>query len=78
MYEKENEARTAVLSSLSLLNTVNTENPNTMIIDFFFQGKANELSKLFKKGNLDEKSRALDYLSKLDISNINRYKQELQ
>ena len=78
MYDKENEARTGVLNTLSMLNTVNTENPNTMIIDFFFQGKGNELAKIFKKGNLDEKSRALDLLSKLDIGNISRYKQELQ
>jgi hypothetical protein len=78
MYDKENEARSAILTTLNLLNTLNTENPNTMVLDFFFQGKAPELSKVFKQGNPDEKSRALDLLTKMDISNINRYKQELQ
>lgn len=78
MYDKENDARSAILTTLNLLNTVNTENPNTMIMDFFFQGKALELSKVFKQGNPDEKSRALDLLTKMDIPNINRYKQELQ
>jgi hypothetical protein len=78
MYDKEDDARTGVLNALNMLNTVNTENPNTMIIQFWFQGKSGELSKIFKKAAPDEKSRALDLLTKMDISNINKYKQDLQ
>jgi len=78
LYDKESDGRTAVLSALNMLNTVNTENPNTMIMQFFFQGKANEISKVFIKSGPDEKARALDLLTKLDISNINKYKQDLQ
>jgi hypothetical protein len=36
------------------------------------------MSKVFKKGNPDEKARALDLLTKMDIGNINLYKQDLQ
>jgi len=78
MYDKEADGRTAVLNALNMLNTVNTETPNTMILQFFFQGKGNEISKLFQKSDPDEKSRALDLLTRLDITNINKYKQELQ
>lgn len=78
MYDKEDDARTGVLNALNMLNTVNTENPNTMIIQFWFQGKSGELSKIFRKAAPDEKSRALDLLTKMDISNINKYKQDLQ
>jgi hypothetical protein len=78
MYDKENEARTAILNTLNLLNTVNTENPNLLVIQFFFQGKANEISSVFKKGNPDEKSRALDFLTRLDVGNLNKYKQDMQ
>jgi len=78
MYDKENDARAAILTSLSQLNTVNTENPNLMVMQFFFQGKANEFSNVFKKGDPDQKSRALDFLTRLDVPNINRYKQDLQ
>jgi hypothetical protein len=78
MYDKEADGRTAILSALNMLNNINTESPNTMIMQFFFQGKANEVSKVFQKSPPDEKSRALDLLSKLDISNANKYKQELQ
>ena len=78
MYENEDEGRTAVLNSLQLINTVNTEIPNTMIVQFFFQGRANELTKIFKKAAPDEKNKALDILSKVDISNTGLYKQELR
>jgi hypothetical protein len=78
MYENEDEARTAMLNSLQLINTVNTEIPNSMIVQFFFQGRANELAKVFKKGDPDSKSKALDILSKIDIANSGMYKQELR
>jgi hypothetical protein len=78
MYDREDQARNNILNALNQLNTVNTENPNTMILQFFFQGKANEISKAFRKAGPDEKSRALDLLTKLDVSNINLYKQDLQ
>ncbi|HVM88208.1 MAG TPA: DUF4835 family protein [Puia sp.] len=78
MYDKASDARNGILNALNQLNTVNTENPNTMILQFFFQGKANEISKAFRKAGADEKGRALDLLTKLDISDINFYKQDLQ
>ena len=78
MYDKDAEGRTAILDTLNMLNNINTETPNTMVMQFFFQGKSGELSKIFQKSPPDEKSRALDLLTKLDISNINKYKQDLQ
>ena len=78
LYDKESDGRSAVLNALNMLNTVNTDNPNTMIMQFFFQSRANEVSKIFLKSPPDEKARALDLLTKLDISNINKYKQDLQ
>jgi hypothetical protein len=78
MYDREADARTGILNALNMLNTINTETPNTMIIQFFFQGRYTELSRTFQKSAPDEKARALDLLSRLDVSNINRYKQDLQ
>lgn len=39
LYEEEIVARNEILNVLSLLNNFNTDNPNTMILQFFFQGK---------------------------------------
>ena len=78
LYDKEADGRAAVLNALNMLNTINSENPRLMIMQFFFQGKTTELSHIFQKSPADEKARALDLLTKLDISNINKYKQDLQ
>lgn len=78
MYGNETDARTAILNTLNLLNNVNAEAPNLMIIQFFFLGKSNELIKIFRKAPPDERSRVMEILSRLDVSNANSYKQELK
>lgn len=78
MYENEDEGRNAVMNTISIINTLNADIPNTMIVQFFFQGKANEIVKLFKKADPDSKNRAREMLSKIDITNSNLYKQELR
>lgn len=78
MYDNESEARNAIMNTLSLLNNVNNDAPNTMIMQFFFLGKSGEIIKIFKKAPADERTRAVDLLMKLDVSNTNAYKQELR
>lgn len=78
LYDKPADGRTGVLNALNMLNTVNQENPNLMITQFFFQGRSNEVSKVFVQSDADQKARALDLLTHLDISNINLYKADLQ
>ncbi|HMJ47510.1 MAG TPA: DUF4835 family protein, partial [Ferruginibacter sp.] len=68
LYEDENAARTELLNVLNLLNNFNTENPNTMINQFFFQGKSTELIKVFLKARPQDKARALELLPKLDLT----------
>lgn len=74
-YDNEIEGRKAILNALNFLNTVNNENPNSMIIPFFFQGKSNELVKIFTKADNDLKTRARDFLVKLDLTNASAYKE---
>jgi len=74
-YENETDGRTSILSALSYLNTLNTENPGSMVLQFFFQGKSNELVKIFSKAEPDVKSRARDFLVKLDLTNASAYKE---
>lgn len=78
MYDNENEGRTAIMNAISMLNSLNNDIGNTMIIPFFLQGKSQELVKIFKKGSPEEKQKARDILSKIDISNANTYKSELK
>ncbi len=78
MYDHETDGRVAVMNALISLNSINNEFPNIMFMQFFFQGKGAEIGNVFKHGTPDEKSRALDILSRIDISNLNQYKQDLQ
>jgi hypothetical protein len=74
-YDKEDEARNGILNCLNYLTRIDTENPNSMLIPFFFQGKSTELVKVFSKANPDVRKRARDLLEKLDVTNINAYKE---
>ena len=74
-FENETEGRSAVANSLNFLNTVNTENPNSMIMQFFLQGKSNELVKVFDRADAGMKTRVRDILNKLDIRNTAAYKE---
>lgn len=78
LVENEKEARSQILNALSMVNTVHAESPNIMIIPFFFQGKADELIRVFQKADPQDKQRAAELLQRLDITNANRYKQELK
>jgi hypothetical protein len=78
LYEDENDARPQMLNALNSLNTLNSDNPNLMGLQFFFLGKSDELSKAFKKSPPQERVRASELLQRLDISNSDRYKQELK
>jgi hypothetical protein len=78
MYADENIARGEMLNVLNLLNTFNNDNPNTMINQFFFQGKATELIKIFSKSQPQDKTRASEILQKMDLTNRDRYKSELK
>ena len=78
MFDHEADARAAVMSTLTTMNSINNEFPNIMFMQFFFQGKGVEIGNVFKHGLPDEKSRALDILSRIDVSNLNQYKQDLQ
>lgn len=78
IYDNENLGRTEVLNALNLLNTFNKDNPNTMELPFFFQGKTQELISIFSKSSPTEKQRAREFLEKLDVVNGNRYKEDLK
>lgn len=78
LYDQEAKARSQILNVLSMLNTFNTENPNTMVLQFFFQAKTQELISIFSKANPADKSKALNYLTRLDVSSATKYQEQLK
>jgi len=73
LYENEDEGRNGVLNCLNYLATIHKDNPNSMIMQFFFQGRSAELVKVFSKANKDTRDRALNHLLKLDVTNARIY-----
>lgn len=78
LYEDDKAARGELMNVLNQLTIFNTENPNTMINQFFFQGKSNELIQIFKNALPQDKIRAREMLVKLDLTNANKYNDGLK
>jgi hypothetical protein len=78
MYENQEAARQQILNALNQLQALNQANPNTMIVQFFMQGKSQELIKIFKKASPPDKARAVELLQKLDVAKAGDYKQEIK
>ena len=77
-YQDEKAARAEMMNVLNLLDQFNSDNPNTMVLQFFFQGKSTEWIKIFSKASPPDKATALDILTRLDITNAGKYKEELK
>jgi hypothetical protein len=78
MYDKQVEGRSKILNSLTQLEALNQDNPNSMIVQFFMIGKSQELIQIFKKASSQDKVRAVEALQKLDVANASKYQQELK
>lgn len=78
LYDNESASRKEILIALELLASFDEDNANTMIEQFFFQGKTQELIKIFSKATPGEKSRALALLEKLDVTSAGLYKEQLK
>ena len=49
-----------------------------MVVQFFMLGKADEIINMFKKAAPPEKNKVVEIVSRLDVTNSNKYKQELK
>lgn len=78
MYNSEVTARAGALAALTKLQALNQENPSTMIIGFFVQNRWQEFIGIFKNADPQQKSRAAEILSQIDVANVNNYKTQLR
>jgi Domain of unknown function (DUF4835) len=77
-YEDEQGARMQMMNTLNTLFTFNTNFPNTMLMQFFMQSKSDELIEVFRKATPDQKSRVVEMLSKIDLTNATKYREQLK
>lgn len=78
IYDNVDNARTNMVNMLQQFDEFNTINPNTMIQQFFFQGKSAELIQFFSKAAPQQRIQARDILSRIDLTNSNKYSNDLK
>jgi len=72
------ESRSIIIGDINSLNDVNKKNFNSAIVNLFIDAKADELTKIFKGGNLNEKRQAFNLLSEISPSNIDIFNKILE
>ena len=73
MAENVVDGRAAVLSGLQGLRQVYTDMPNSFMMQFFFNAKADELVSLFAESPPDIKEKSTQLLNSIDPGHINKY-----
>lgn len=73
LYDKPNDARKNILGGISTLQRLNKENPNAILIQFFFNAKSNELINVVSDLPVAERQSYITQLSQTDVSNASRY-----
>ncbi len=73
MFDDPEGARKTIISQLTLLGTLQQDNPNSVVISQFFAAKSNELRDLFSNSPADEKAQVIQLLMRLDPTNSANY-----
>ena len=74
MYADAAQARSAITTSMAMLQRVNTDNPGLLPLRNFFISKSNELINIYSKSDMTERTIIIQLLSALDPVNADKYK----
>jgi len=73
MYTKPNESRSRILTGLKKLYQVNRENPSSVLIQFFFSAKSDEILHILAGAPKGERNQYITVLTALDVPNSAKY-----
>lgn len=73
MYTKPNESRNRILVGLKKLYNVNRENPSSMLMQFIFAAKSEEIIHLLGSTPKNERGQYITLLNSLDVANAAKY-----
>lgn len=71
-------ARNTINGLIPILKDVNQENPSSMLMQFFFTAKSEELQNFVAGSLVADKQKIVPMLSQLDVVNANKYVQLLK
>jgi hypothetical protein len=73
MYAHPTEAREKILSGIQKLSEVNKNNPGSILIQFFFNAKSDELAKVVAELPRPQRTPYIALLSQMDVPNAAKY-----
>ena len=73
MYTQPDVARQNILAGIAKLHQVNKENPSSILIQFFFNAKSDELAKVVAQVPKEERAQYITMLSQMDVPNSQKY-----
>lgn len=72
-YDKPVEAKKNILGGISTLQKLNRDNPNAILVQFFFNAKSTELLNLLGDMPVAERQQYITQLSQADVTNAQKY-----
>lgn len=73
MYNKPVEGRKAILDGILKLGQINRENPSSILIQFFFNAKSEELMSVVAQIPQQERASYIGMLQQMDVPNAQKY-----
>ena len=70
---KPEEAKTKILSGIPTLGLIQRENPGAFLLQFFFNAKSDELTKLLALVPQEKRGAYINLLMQMDVTNANKY-----
>ena len=72
-YDKPVEAKRNILGGISMLQKLNRDNPNAILVQFFFNAKSTELLNLLGDMPVADRQQYITQLSQADVTNAQKY-----
>lgn len=72
------KARSIIFGSLPILEQLNQNNPSSLLLQFLFNTKSDELSNLLSQEDSESKKNYASILMKLDVINADKYRKSLK
>ena len=73
MYAKPDDARKVILNSINTLAQLQKENPGSVLIQFFFNAKSDELASVVAQLPVESRGLYITMLSQIDVPNLQKY-----
>lgn len=73
MYSQPDESRKKILNGLPALAQMNRENPASILLQFFFNAKSDELLRILSQAPREERSQYAVLLMAMDVPNVRKY-----